>query len=96
MRRSFVRAAVAGAMVWPALLTSVGATAAVPAANSALGAMTGGTWGTAEEIPGLAALNQGGYAPVASVSCGSAGNCSAGGRYTDGSSNLQAFVASET
>jgi hypothetical protein len=29
------------------------------------------------------------------VSCGSAGNCSAGGAYRDGSGNVQAFVVSE-
>lgn len=55
-----------------------------------------GTWGTAREVPGTAALNQGGSASVNSVSCGSAGNCSAGGFYTDGSGHQQAFVASET
>src|ERR1700722_7951421 len=40
---------------------------------------TGGTWGAAEEVPGTAALNTGGNAQVNSVSCSSAGNCSAGG-----------------
>jgi hypothetical protein len=40
---------------------------------------SGGTWGTAQEVPGTAALNIGGAAQVNSVSCGSAGNCSAGG-----------------
>ena len=40
-----------------------------------------GTWGTAEEVPGTAALNQGGDAFIASVSCARAGNCSAGGTY---------------
>jgi hypothetical protein len=61
---------------------------------------TGGIWGKAEEIPGTAALNTGGYAIVNSVSCASAGNCSAGGRYasnsTDGVPVAQAFVVSET
>jgi hypothetical protein len=55
----------------------------------------GGTWGTAEEIPGTAALNAGGAAYVNAVSCASAGNCDAGGNYTDGSGNQQAFVASQ-
>src|SRR5216683_2641160 len=41
-------------------------------------AVSGGTWGTAIEVPGIAALNQA-YASVRSVSCASAGNCSAGG-----------------
>src|SRR5258707_7552008 len=35
-------------------------------------------------------------AAVKSVSCASAGNCAAGGGYTDGSGHHQAFVASET
>ena len=42
-----------------------------------------GTWGKAIEVPGTAALNQGGNANIDSVSCGSAGNCSAGGIYRD-------------
>jgi len=55
----------------------------------------GGTWGTAKEVPGTAALNHGRNAQLASVSCASAGNCSAGGYYTDGSSHQQAFVVGE-
>jgi hypothetical protein len=54
-----------------------------------------GTWGTAIEVPGTAALNQGGGAGVNSVSCARAGNCSAGGVYTDSSGNAQAFVVSQ-
>jgi len=54
-----------------------------------------GTWGTAEQAPGTAALNAGGYAPLLSVSCASAGNCSAGGYYTDGANEEQPFVVSE-
>jgi hypothetical protein len=57
---------------------------------------TGGTWGTAQPIPGSAALNQGQNGSLFSVSCGAAGNCSAGGFYTDGSGHQQALVASET
>jgi hypothetical protein len=41
---------------------------------------SGGSWGAAEEVPGLAALNAGGWASVSSVSCPSAGNCAAGDR----------------
>jgi len=55
-----------------------------------------GIWGTAEEVPGTAALNQGGYAFVASVSCAPAGSCGAGGWYTDNTGNSQAFVVSKT
>ena len=54
-----------------------------------------GTWGNAQEVPGTAALNTGGHAGITSVSCASAGNCSAGGYYTDGSGHHQAFVVSE-
>jgi hypothetical protein len=57
---------------------------------------TNGTWGTAEEVPGIAALNRGGVAGIASVSCGSAGECSAGGPYKDSSGHTQVFVVSET
>jgi len=55
-----------------------------------------GTWHAAIEVPGSAALNKGGGAGVLSVSCASAGNCAAAGRYKDSSRHRQAFVASET
>jgi hypothetical protein len=51
-----------------------------------------GTWGTAEQVPGTAALNQGGFAYVTSVSCASPVNCAAGGTYIDGSGSQQAFI----
>jgi len=54
-----------------------------------------GRWGTAIEVPGLAALNTGGQAIVNAVSCASAGSCAAGGDYTDGGHELQGFVAVE-
>ncbi len=54
-----------------------------------------GTWGTAIKVPGAAALNEGGSAWVASVSCVAAGECVAGGSYTDASGRIQTFVASE-
>src|SRR6266851_5234357 len=54
-----------------------------------------GTWRTAIEVPGTAALNQGRIAYLISMSCASAGNCSAGGTYTDSSKRMQAFVVSE-
>ncbi|HEX6451257.1 MAG TPA: hypothetical protein VF060_17540 [Trebonia sp.] len=54
-----------------------------------------GSWHTAIEVPGTATLNKGGKAQVYSVSCGSAGNCSAGGYYTDSLGHTQAFVASQ-
>jgi hypothetical protein len=53
-----------------------------------------GRWGKAREVPGTAALNQEGAA-VTALSCASAGNCSAGGSYTDTAGHPQAFVVSE-
>jgi hypothetical protein len=54
-----------------------------------------GAWGTAIEVPGLAALNKGERAAVNSVSCGSAGSCVAGGAYADRSHRLHGLVAVE-
>jgi hypothetical protein len=54
-----------------------------------------GRWQRAIEVPGTAGLNAGGNAQVNSVSCGSAGNCSAGGFYTDHRNRSQAFVVRE-
>jgi hypothetical protein len=56
----------------------------------------GGTWDQAIEVPGTAALNKGVQAKIISVSCASAGHCSAGGTYTDSSGVIQAFVVSQT
>jgi hypothetical protein len=50
--------------------------------------------GSAEPVPGSAALNTGGDAWIDSVSCGSAGNCSAGGSYS-GAHGHQAFLVNE-
>jgi hypothetical protein len=55
----------------------------------------GGNWLALPAVPGLAALNAGGNAAVTAVSCPSAGNCAAGGYYTDSSANQQAFVITE-
>ena len=57
-----------------------------------------GTWGKAEEVPGTGALNAGANdtsGGLSLVSCGSAGNCSGAGVYTDSSDHAQAFVVSE-
>jgi hypothetical protein len=64
-------------------------------AGDARAAVSDGTWGQAQEVPGTAALNAGGQAATASVSCASAGDCSAGGSYKDASGHDQAFVAGE-
>jgi hypothetical protein len=97
VRRYVALVAVAAAALWSASLTPVGAAAAVPAATTgARAVMTGETWGTAEKVPGLAALSHGHGANLDAVSCASAGNCSAGGSYTDSGGFLEAFVVSQT
>jgi hypothetical protein len=55
---------------------------------------TNGTWGKAEEVPGIATLNAGGNAEINSVSCASGGGCAAGGYYSPSSSSsgYDAFV----
>jgi hypothetical protein len=55
-----------------------------------------GTWRAAKQAPGLAALHGAGSTSLSSVSCRSAGNCSAGGNYdTDTSGHTQSFVLTE-
>ena len=61
-----------------------------------LAAARASTWGAAIEVPGLGSVDQGGQAQVASVSCASAGNCTGGGFYADGSRHGHAFVVGET
>jgi cytochrome c551/c552 len=92
-RRSIVMiAAAVFCSVWPggASLAAAGTHAAATAA-----AVVGGVWGSATEVPGTAALNKGGVAAIISVSCATAGNCSAGGSYVDGSGHGQVFVVGE-
>jgi len=54
-----------------------------------------GIWQKAMAMPGIVGLNRGGFASAESVSCASAGNCSAGGSYTDSSKHVQAFIVNE-
>jgi hypothetical protein len=62
-----------------------------------------GRWQSAEEVPGLGALNVGGGAEVGTVRCASAGDCVAGGRYKSSTASnpnslpgiFQPFVVSE-
>ena len=54
-----------------------------------------GVWGTAALVPGLAALNIGGYDDISQISCTGNGYCTAGGQYVDGNGDDQAFVASQ-
>jgi uncharacterized repeat protein (TIGR02543 family) len=64
----------------------------------AVSASSAGTtsWDNTIGVPGAAALNAGGHAEVLSLSCATAGDCSAGGYYTDVVGRLQAFVVKET
>jgi hypothetical protein len=90
MRRHRIMMVLAGAAA-----VCCAAPLAVTAAPPARAAAQTGTWGTAIQVPGMRSLNQGGQAEVRSVSCGSAGNCVAGGYYRDGSGQAQGFVVSE-
>jgi len=89
------------AAVWCAAPLAVAGVAPAGVAPAATGAViSAGIWRKAIEVPGSGALNQGqpgfAVAVVVSVSCASAGNCAAGGIYTDGSGKSQAFVVSQT
>lgn len=53
-----------------------------------------GRWLKATDVPGVDALDTGQNSSVASVSCASPGNCSAGGHFTNAKGS-QAFVANE-
>jgi hypothetical protein len=53
-----------------------------------------GTWGKTHGVPGLGALDSRDNAEIFSVSCPSAGNCAAGGLYTD-AHGQQAFVVNK-
>jgi hypothetical protein len=55
-----------------------------------------GRWAKAIPVPGLEALNKGGFADVNSVSCAPAGSCAAGGDYWDRHHHSQGFVVSRT
>lgn len=65
------------------------------AVSSAAAPASGGSWGQARQVPGLAALNSGGFAVLYSVSCGSPGNCAAGGFYIKTATHRHAFVVSQ-
>jgi hypothetical protein len=55
-----------------------------------------GVWGDATKVPGTAALNVGGNAQVASVSCATRWWCAAGGTYTDCAGKTQSFLVDGT
>jgi hypothetical protein len=56
---------------------------------------TNGVWGPIAAIPGVAALSREDAASLTALSCGSDGDCVAGGDYLNTSGNSQAYVASE-
>jgi hypothetical protein len=85
-------APVAAAAVVCGLLAGGGVASAAGTGHAAVPKVR---WGRAEEVPGLAALNAGGSAGVGPVSCWRAGDCVAGGSYTDASGHSQAFVVTE-
>src|ERR1022692_3781357 len=80
--------------------SAAAARAAASASGAASAAASGGAWGKAEQVPGLAALAGTGDSGLNSESCASAGNCSAGGFYQAASGpnpccGSQAFVVSQ-
>src|SRR5262245_50856686 len=98
IRRAVVVAGAIVVLLGPAMgvASAAGGAAAGPRLAAGARALSGGTWGTAKKVPGSATLNTGGSAAINSVSCASAGNCSAGGFYKDSSGHQQAFVVSQT
>jgi len=76
-------------------VASLASGSAAASTGAVAASLSGHVWGAAEEVPGTAALNRGGGAGIGEVSCSSAGNCSAGGSYTDSSGRGQAFVDSQ-
>lgn len=57
---------------------------------------TGGRWGNAELVPALVNPKGAGFVQPFSISCGSAGNCSAAGQYMTADGATGAFVLNET
>jgi hypothetical protein len=91
------RVAAAVAMLLAAIFSAAPADASgLRLAAAASPRSSGGTWGTAVEVPGTAALNKGGDAGMNSVSCASAGNCSGGGTYAGAGGHIQVFVVNES
>jgi hypothetical protein len=67
---------------------------AAPGSHADTGS-SGGTWGNAIEIPGLARLNAGGGVDLSAVSCTSSGNCGAGGSYGASNTVEEGFVVTQ-
>lgn len=83
--------AVAVAVATASAEDAAAAAAADPPPHESVAATTG-TWGTAQEVPGMAALNKLVDATVTSVSCTGATSCSAVGVYPNGLGGVEAFV----
>ena len=96
MVRQQVVIVLAGAVaLWSTAALAVTGTAEAGVARTAGAVTRAGAWRAAIEVPGAGRLNKGRDAGVFSVSCASAGNCAAGGFYTDSSGHSQTFVVSE-
>jgi hypothetical protein len=54
-----------------------------------------GTWGNAQQTPGLGFLNVDGAATTLAVSCSTPGNCGAGGAFADAAGHLESFGVRE-
>jgi hypothetical protein len=67
----------------------------VPTYSGFVASERNGVWGKAVQDRGLGTLNSGGGGGTLSVSCTSAGDCTAGGDYLNEDTGFQAFVASE-
>jgi hypothetical protein len=74
-------------------MASLASGSAAAATGAPAASLSGHAWGTAIEVPGITALGK--VAALNLVSCGSAGNCSAGGIYADNSGRRQAFVVGQ-
>jgi hypothetical protein len=91
-----VLAVITGAMwsVSSLALTGAASAQAAPAAPAAPGTASATPWGTAINVPGLHALNNGKDAAARSISCVSASDCTAAGTFT-GPPEGAGFIVSE-
>ena len=86
---------VMGTVVMSTVVMSAAVMGVAVAGTPAVAVTAHGGWGQAAEVPGLGALNQGGNAGISAISCGAAGDCSAGGSYTEASGHPNAYLADE-
>src|SRR5580658_9608930 len=90
VRRSAIVVAVAVVALCPGLVAGGAAAASLSPAVARAGAARSGK---AIEVPGTYGLGE--SAAVSSVSCSSAGNCSAAGDYFDGGGVVRVFVVGQ-